>query len=501
MNVRGGQSVPYSAFRCLLKPRGAPEHRQNAPMFTASATELARRVRAGEVTSRALVEASIAQVSRVDGRLNALVADRFDAALAEADAADAAVARGGDLPPFHGVPCTIKETFAVAGMPNTAGLVSRVGRPATEDAVTVARVRAAGAVPIGVTNVSELAMWFESSNKVYGRTNNPYDTSRIVGGSSGGEGAAVAAAYAPFGVGSDIGGSIRMPAFFNGVFGHKPTAGLVPNDGQFPVDTSEAMLRYQCTGPLTRRAEDLLPLLRVLADHPVGPDEVDLSGLTVVSVEGNGRHAVQPELIAAQRRAVASLRTLGARVRTAEVAALKRSFDIWGAMLSAAREVPFRSLLADGGRFSTPREVGRFLARRSPHTLPALGLAVVERWPELLPGRTRRLCAMGKALREELTTLIGDGVLFYPSFPTVAPRHHAPVRRPFTFAYTAILNVAELPVTQVPLGLEPGGLPLGVQVAAAPGNDSLTIAVARHLERELGGWVPPRGIVPTEVSA
>lgn len=470
-------------------------------MFTVSASELARRVRAGEVTSRALVEGSIEQVRRQNPRLNALVADRFDAALREADAADAAVARGGDLPPFHGVPCTIKETFALEGMPNTAGLVSRVGRPATEDAVTVRRLRDAGAIPIGVTNVSELAMWFESDNKVYGRTNNPYDTSRIVGGSSGGEGAAVAAAYAPFGLGSDIGGSIRMPAFFNGVFGHKSSAGLVPNDGQFPNDTAEAMERYQCVGPLARRAEDLLPLLRVLADSPVGPDEVDLATLDVVSIEGNGAHAVAPELVAAQRRAVAALRTLGARVRTAELPALRKSFDIWGSLLSESRSVPFRTLMAGGGRFSTGRELARFVRGRSPHTLPALGLAMLERWPDLLPSRGRRYCALGRALRDELTGLIGDhGVLFYPSFPVLAPRHGTPVRRPFSFAYTAILNVAELPATQVPLGLDPSGLPLGVQVAAAPGNDALTIAVARHLERELGGWVPPRGVVPTEVS-
>ena len=470
-------------------------------MLTDSATSLARRIRSGELTSRQVVEAHVEQARRANPALNAVVADRYDAALAEADEADTALRNGAAVGPFHGVPCTVKETFALTGMPNTAGMVSRVGRPAAADAVTVARIRAAGAIPIGVTNVSELAMWFESSNRVYGRTNNPYDVSRIVGGSSGGEGAAVAAAMAPFGVGSDIGGSIRMPAFFNGVFGHKSSAGLVPTDGQFPVDYDPRMLRYQCTGPLCRRAEDLLPLLRLLADHPVGPDEVDLSRVPVVSVESNGAIAPQPELVAAQRRAVASLRELGAPVRTASVPALKRSFDIWGALLSEAREVPFRTLLADGGRFSTPREVARWVTGRSAHTLPALGLAVVERWPDLLPSRSRRLVALGRALREELATLVGDGVLFYPSFPRVAPRHHAPIRRPFAFAYTAILNVAELPATQVPLGLDPNGLPLGVQVAAAPGNDAVTIAVARHLERAFGGWVPPRGVVPVEATA
>jgi fatty acid amide hydrolase 2 len=474
-------------------------------MLTVSARELAGRIRARSVSARDVVETSIAQIERANPRLNALVANRFAAARAEADAADVRIRRGEpDLPPLLGVPCTVKETFALIGMPNTAGLVSRVGRPATEDAVTVARVRAAGAIPLGVTNVSELAMWFESDNRVYGRTNNPYDISRIVGGSSGGEGAAVAAAFAPFGIGSDIGGSIRMPAFFNGVFGHKPSAGLVPNDGQFPVDNDPRMLRYQCTGPITRRAEDLLPLLRILAgpDAVIGDaDTVDLADLDVVTVEGNGARAVSPELVAAQRRAVASLRALGARVRPASLPALKRSFDIWGAMLSAAREVPFRTLLAGGGEFSTAREVGRLLRGRSPHTLPALGLAVVERWPDLLPGRGRRFVAMGDALREELATLVGDGVLFYPSFPTVAPRHNHPLQTPFAFAYTAILNVAELPATQVPLGLDPAGLPLGVQVAAGAGNDHLAIAVARHLEDAFGGWVPPPGVVAAEATA
>ena len=464
-------------------------------MDTLSASELARRVAAGDVTARDLVEESIERVRLVNPRINALVADRFDAARAEADAADEAVRRGAELGPFHGVPCTIKETFALTGMPNTAGLVSRIGQPATTDAPTVARVRAAGAIPIGVTNVSELAMWFESDNKVYGRTNNPYDQRHIVGGSSGGEGAAVGAGFAPVGIGSDIGGSIRMPAFFNGVFGHKPSAGLVTNAGQFPLDDDPRMLRYQCTGPLCRRAEDLLPLLRVLSDDKVGPDDVDLSALDVVSIATNGAINPSPELVAAQRRAVASLRELGARVRVASLPMLKRSFDIWGAMLSAARSVPFRTLLAGGGEFSTPRELGRLVTGTSPHTLPALGLAMLERWPDLLPARGRKYAALGASLREELTSLVGEhGVLFYPSYPTVAPRHRQPLRTPFAFAYTAILNVAELPATQVPLGLDPSGLPLGVQVAAAHGNDHLTIAVARHLEQVFGGWVPPPGM-------
>src|SRR6185503_363040 len=150
------------------------------------------------------------------------------------------------------------------------GLVARKGRLATQDAVAVARLRAAGAIPLGVTNVSELCMWMESDNRVYGRTNNPYDQARTVGGSSGGEGAIIGAGGAPFGVGSDIGGSIRIPAAFCGVVGHKPSGRLVPNTGQFPPAEGPANA-YLGTGPLVRRVRDVWPLLRVMA----GPDGHD----------------------------------------------------------------------------------------------------------------------------------------------------------------------------------------------------------------------------------
>src|SRR4051794_38314831 len=213
-----------------------------------SASDLARAIREGELTSREVVEAHVAHARRLNPGLKAIAADRFDAALEEADGADARIRasgggdasarRGGDgradLPPFLGVPCTIKESFAVAGMPNAAGLVHRREFRAEADAPAVARLRAAGAIPIGVTNTSEATMWIESSNHLYGRTNNAYNPKRTAGGSSGGEGAAVGAGFAPIGLGTDIGGSIRVPAFFNGVFGHKPSPGIVPCSGHFP---------------------------------------------------------------------------------------------------------------------------------------------------------------------------------------------------------------------------------------------------------------------------
>jgi fatty acid amide hydrolase 2 len=474
-----------------------------------SATQLAVRIRTGALTSRAVVEAHLAQLERVNPHLNAVVATRFDEARAEADAADRRLAEEGPdgLPPFHGVPCTIKECFALVGMPHTAGLVARRGVRASEDATTVARLRRAGAIPLGVTNTSELCMWMESSNRLYGRTNNPYDLGRIVGGSSGGEGAIVASGASPFGLGSDIGGSIRMPAFFNGVFGHKPTGGLVPGSGQFPMAHGVAR-RYLTTGPLTRRAEDLYPLLALLA----GPDGLDgecharelrdparvsLSSLHVIDVPDNGLLAPTDELRRAQERALAALAQAGARTSMRRFDALRRSFLMWSSALTLAGGPTFAELLGNGQPVRAGRELVRWALRRSDHTLPALLLAILEKAPALSPSKQRALVDSIAILRDELVAAMGpNGVLLYPSYPEPAPRHYAPLVPRFKWVYTAILNVLELPVTQVPLGLNSDGLPLGVQVVGPPGRDDLTLACALELERRLGGWVPPARWLP-----
>lgn len=473
-------------------------------LLTASASRLAASIREGRVTSLEVVDAHARILERVNPVVNAVVAERLDRARAEARAADARVAEepAQSLPPLLGVPCTIKECFSVEGMPWTAGFVPRVGTTGEQDAVAVRRLREAGAIVLGVTNVSELCMWLETSNRVYGRTNNPYDPSRMVGGSSGGEGAIVGSGASPFGLGADVGGSIRMPAFFNGVFGHKPSGGLVPNVGQFPIAENEA-LHYLTTGPLARRAEDLWPLLTVLAgphpedpsveDMPLGdPTAVDLSGLRVLDVPTDGRARVHPELRAAQERAAEHLASLGADVVREPIPGLERGVEIWSAMLDGAGGTPFDITLGNGRPTRLLWELLRWSLRRSPHTLPALGLAGLERLSGLTAGSMRRFAEQGRELRERLEELLsGDTVLLYPSYPEPAPRHLRPLLRPLRFGYTALLNVMLLPATQVPLGLSSRGLPLGCQVVGARGADHLTIAVAVELERGLGGWTPP----------
>ena len=474
------------------------------PLLRLSALRLAQMIKNRETTSEEVVGQHITRVREVNPTINAVVHDRFALAVDEARNADERIEYDppDSLPPLLGVPCTIKESFAFVGMPNTSGLVSRKNIIPTRDATTVARIKAAGAIPLGITNVPELCMWMETDNRIYGRTNNPYNAKHIVGGSSGGEGAIVGSGGSPFGIGSDIGGSIRMPAFFNGVFGHKPSSGLVPNTGQYPGAENEAQ-RYLSTDPLARRAEDLMPLLKILAG-PDGQDPacvstklgdpagVDIGTLTIIQVPDNGKTKVSEDLRNAQRKALDLLQRKGARVIEPEIKELKYSFDIWSSMLNEAADTPFSLLLGSGEPVKAVRAMVPWVLKRSPHTLPALVLAMLEKATNLTPWRVRRFVKMGKELRETLESIIGPkGVMLYPPYSRPAPKHHHPILTPFDWVYTAILNMMEFPVTQVPMGLNKQGLPLGVQVASVHGNDHVTIAVAMALEEAYGGWLPP----------
>lgn len=482
----------------------SPAGQAAAVVTERSALSLARAIREGEVTSRDVVDAHIAKAEATHPHLKAIAAERFDRAREEADAADARVAEGGELPPLLGVPCTIKESIALAGMPNCAGLVSRRDYRAEESAPVVQRVLDAGAIPIGVTNTSEMTMWIESFNHVYGRTSNAYSRRHIAGGSSGGEGAIVGSGASPFGIGSDIGGSIRLPAFFNGVFGHKPSQWIVPNTGQFPNTDGDAtgMLKM---GPLARRAEDLMPVLSLIAG-PDGQDArcrevtlgdpatVDLKGMTVVVTEASTLGPVKADMLHARDRAADALAAAGADVRRARLKGARRAMEIYLNVLGeGSGDVPFAEMLGYPQGISGTRVAYASLRRRPPHTFPSALILIGERLgsrfgPRLAP----RAEAARRALAAEVDAAIGDGVLLHPPFRRVAPLHGRTVGRPWVIAEAALFNLLGLPTTQVPLGLNAEGLPLGVQVVARMDQDHRSIAVAMELERALGGWVPPR---------
>ncbi|HEX8741589.1 MAG TPA: amidase [Thermoleophilaceae bacterium] len=474
------------------------------PHTRASALELAAAIRAGEASAREVVEAHVELLERVNPRINAVVGERFDAARAEADAADeriAAAALGDELPPLLGVPCTIKESFSLPGFSQCSGVAARRDHVCERAAPAVQRLLDAGAIPLGVTNTSELTLWVETDNRVYGRTSNPYDQSRTAGGSSGGEGAAIGAGASPFGLGTDLGGSIRLPAFFNGVFGHKPSRGLVPLTGHYPIPGEDSG-RLSYAGPLARRAEDLMPLLRLLAG-PDGEDpqvprevelgdpaEVSLDGLRVVVSKSGTLGPTGPELANARQRAAGALAAAGATVEHVSMKSMRRALEMYLATLSSEAGT-LRQLLEEAGA-EVPTLRGA-LRRASPHTVPTrITLMVEARASLIMPERrVRKLLAARDAFTRELEDTIGDGVLLHPPAPRVAPKHGGTVGRVWWIHPVLVFNLTGLPVTQVPLGLDGAGLPLGVQVAARLGADHRTIAVAQELERVFGGWTPP----------
>jgi fatty acid amide hydrolase 2 len=474
------------------------------PLLLKSGSELARLIREGECRALEVVECHIARIEQVNPRLNAVVRERFDAARQEAADADrlGEMVPAADLPPFHGVPCTIKESCALRGMPNSSGLVSRAGILAEQDAPPVARLRAAGAIPLGVTNTSEITAWPGADNRVYGRTGNAYDPDYQCGGSSGGEGAIIGAGASPFGLGTDIGGSIRIPSFANGVFGHKPSGGLVPGTGQYPT-YSGRLQRFNTTGPLARRAEDLMPLLRILA----GPDGVDqgctaiqlgdpagvkLDSVRLIVAEGDARRPVEAELRVAQHNAAYALARRGVRVEMRALPRLRRAGEIYVALMREAGGMPMETALGNGEPISLGRELGRALVGASPHMLPVLLLGGLWRLGGLVKKRLAHYAELGRELGAELLDLLGDdGVLLLPSARYTPPRQGKQLAALAGFVFTSLFNVLEMPVTQVPLGIGSRGLPLGAQLAATHGNDHLTIAVAMELERLFGGWNPP----------
>src|SRR5438128_8580572 len=239
---------------------------ESADICTSSATALIAKLMRGEITAVEAVEAHIARIERVNAPLNAVVVKRYETARTEARAADERRARGEPLPPLHGLPVTLKECIDLAGTPSTFGLRGLARNFAQKDEAHVARLRRAGAIIIGKTNAGQLLLMLETDNPVYGRTNNPWNLARSAGGSSGGEGAIIAAGGSALGLGTDLGGSCRVPAAFCGIAGFKPTKGRADDPGRYSVPPGERAVTSQI-GILARYVEDIALGLNVMLDR------------------------------------------------------------------------------------------------------------------------------------------------------------------------------------------------------------------------------------------
>lgn len=339
---------------------------------------------------------------------------------------------------------------------------------------------------------------------MHGRSKNPYDSNRLVGGSSGGEGALQAIAGSPFGLGSDIGGSIRMPAFFNGIFGHKPSKSIIPLEGQYPVPLSQEQHDFLSIGPMCRFACDLKPVLKIIAGENADKlrldEPVDLSKLKIFYQEDCGEapivSPVHPDIQKALQSAVRHFReTTKSSVQNVRIDKFRQTTSIWLAGMKAKDSKGFDSeLLNNEGRISVPLEAIKVMFGQSKHTGAAILTAALDKVGDSFGSpKHLHLAEKRKQLVQEMQDLLkDDGVLLYPTHPTAALYHNESLWRPFNFSYTAAINMLGMPACAIPMGLGSEGLPIGIQVVANFNQDRLCLAVASELERVFGGWVAPK---------
>lgn len=479
-----------------------------------SASEIASRVAKKEVSPSEVLEAHIERIEQVNPALNAMVEDDFVRARKLAHEQTELLAKdNSSLPPLFGVPFTVKEMFSYEGMKRTGGSIHHKNDVMNWDSTIVARMKKAGGIPLGTTNVPELGFWFESFNPVYGRTNNPYDLGRTCGGSSGGEGALLGAGATPLGLGSDIGGSIRMPAAFCGVFGHKPSRHLVPLTGHFPYALEEFKnltgLKYPYTsmGPMSRKASDLYDMLQIMMgadDHdqetmkkPVLEERTqEWAGRKVLICPSPVFHrarSTDDEMAQVVRNCGKLFEELGAHVEELDPRFFVRGTELWFAALRSTKSKNlYETLMGPNEHLSIGKEVLKVALGRGDYTFPNLMVSLGEIFDTRKKDFTEDLAELLK-MKLTLDEKLGeDGILLIPPHPRVAPKHRAPLWSPFDFIYAGFFTTTGHPATVAPMGLNAEGLPLSIQIVARHMKDHLTLSCAEFLETTFGGWQPPQ---------
>jgi Asp-tRNA(Asn)/Glu-tRNA(Gln) amidotransferase A subunit family amidase len=458
---------------------------------------MAEQIRKKKISPVELVEAHLAQIEKLNPRLNAFV--QVDAERARRSAHDAGIAviQEKTLGPLHGVPISIKSSFEVAGMRCESGTRLRAGFVSARDAPLVARLRAAGAIVLGVTNTPELLMAWETDNLLYGRTNSPWDLERTPGGSSGGEAAAIAAGMSAGGVGSDGGGSLRVPAHFSGICGLKPTPGRIPATGHFPASAGPFAL-IGVVGPMARTVADLKVLFEIMQGPDVGdtcaapvpvrwPHTDEVTRLRIGYFEDDGRTPVTAETRAAVRTAAEALRGAGFQVEPFRPEGLEEARRLWHKFFVVAGGMLLRPMFKGREADLSPilKQFLEWSAAEPAHT----GRTLLDAWIRRDAARTKVFAQM-----EE------HPILLCPAAAIPAFRHGErswqvegkTVHYLDAWSYTEFFNLLGNPAVVVPVASSPEGLPVGVQIVGRPWEEEQVLSVASTLEKQCGAWrIPP----------
>jgi amidase len=462
-----------------------------------SAVVMAQQIREKKISPVELIDAHLAKIGRLNPKLNAFVHLDAERARRDARTAEDEVVRGNPLGPLHGVPISIKSSLDVAGMRCESGTRLRAGQIASQDAPLVERLRHAGAIVLGVTNTPELLMAWETDNLLCGRTNSPWDLERTPGGSSGGEAAAIAAGMSAGGVGSDGGGSIRVPAHFSGICGLKPTPGRIPSTGHFPASGGPFAL-LGVVGPMARSLADLKALFEVLQGPDDGdtcaapvplrwPGKHEIRKLRIGYFEDDGRMPVTPETRVAVRTAADALRSAGFQVEHFRPEGLEEARVLWKKFFVVA-----------GGMLIRPMFHGR------EHDLSPILKQFLE-WSAAEPSLTADTLLEAWIGRDTLRARFLAQMRRYPMLlcPAAAIPAFRHGERSWTidgktvtyldaWSYTEWFNLLGNPGAVVPVSHSVEGLPIGVQIVGRPWEEEQVLSVATVLEEQCSAWrIPP----------
>jgi fatty acid amide hydrolase len=506
----------------------------NEALTQLSAIDLAARIARGEISAEAAVEAHIARIEQVNPALNAVVVKRYDAARAQARAADERRARGEPLPRLHGVPITVKESLDLAGTPSTFGIQALAQIPAAEDGLYVARMRQAGAIVLGKTNVAQALLYIESDNPVYGRTNNPWNLARTSGGSSGGEGAIIAAGGSPLGIATDIGGSVRVPATFNGIVSLKPTKGRMADPGRYSIPLGERAIVSQI-GALARTTDDVALAIETLnggrspATEPPLPlgdvAAVDVAKLRVAYYTDDGTLSVAPAVRRAVIEAAGMLAGRGAQVLEWRPPNVLHAVDIFYGLLSSDGGATLSGVLRGGQKDPRIAQLLTLASAPTPMLASVRGLLrttgqkrtleVVRNFGQRRTADYWRLVEAQMAYQQRFMTALehDDGgpfdVIICPACAVPAFSHGASKDLLTAGGYEVLYNLLGYPAGVVPVtcvhpdeessrkrsgdrveraarAAEQGsaGLPVGVQVVARPWREHVALAAMRAIEED-----------------
>jgi amidase len=467
-----------------------------------SAASLARSLRNGEVTSEDVVTVHLANIEKLNSQINAVVT-LADDVIDQARRADADLAQGKSRGPLHGLPMTIKDCFDTAGLVSTWGTLGRASFVPGQDATVVSRLKAAGAILLGKTNTPEFTLNFSTYNKMHGFTRNPYDLTRSPGGSSGGAAAAIATGMTAFDIGTDFGGSVRVPSHFCGTVGIKPTSGSISRTG-FCVPPGWLMDFMSHVGPMARRVEDLRLILPVIWGPdaidttivPVplaNPDQVIPKGLRCAVMIDNGITPPDEETIGAVRSAAAALQDAGLAVCDDQLQGINQMRDVVSGLYQVGGYAHILSAI-DAAGTGQADIANNWLIPPDPNEISEKDYA---QWQDAYFSPTaeqinNQLTLVESFRRQMLAQMNNYDVLLSPVNPAAAPKLPAPGESPFPDgSYTELFDVTGWPAGVVRAGTSSDGLPIGVQVVANPWREDIVLAVMALIEDALPEFPPP----------